>query len=215
MKKFILLTISFLCVAIISQGQISKGSVLLGGGISGGSKKSDNGINETKSSSFGISPAVGLAVKENSVLGIRLMYSTSRSEEIATGRTQNANGYIAGLFFRRYKALGKDFFLFGEGALNYSVYQNKYKNNNPNPTYSQTSHSISLNLYPGIAYAASKRFHLEVALNNLVNLDYGWGKTETMSNSTTSSTKNSGFGFSTNLNTAAPLTVGFRFVLAK
>ncbi len=110
---------------------------------------------------------------------------------------------------------GKTFFLFGEGALNYSDYQNKNKYGTSGPTYSQTSHSIGLNFYPGIAYAASKRFHLEVGLNNLVNLDYSWGKSETISSSTITSVKSSGFGFSTNLNTAAPLTVGFRFVLAK
>jgi hypothetical protein len=74
---------------------------------------------------------------------------------------------------------------------------------------------VGVNLYPGVTYVVGRRFHLEAGLNNLLSLQYTSSKNENTSSGQTSVNKSSGIDFSTNLSTAAPLTVGFRFVLGK
>ena len=215
MKKIAHLMFASLCLlSLTSSAQITKGSVLLGGGISGGKNKSESNNQESQYSSFSISPAIGLAVKENTVMGLRLSYAQSNSEADNNPYKQEQSGYSGGIFYRKYMPLGKKFYLFGEGVAYYSQSEQKYVY--PDFQSTQETNSIGVNFYPGITFAASKRIHLEVGLNNLVDLSYGRSETKnTASGNTTTTSKTKGFGFSTNVSAAAPLTVGFRFVLGK
>jgi hypothetical protein len=217
MKKITLLTSAFFCLlSFTASAQITKGSVLLGGGISGSKNKSENNNSqESTYSSFGISPAIGVAIKENTVVGLRLSYSHSKSEQPSGNipLEQKQNGYSAGVFYRRYLGLSTKFYLFGEAAAYY--YFNKQENTYPGSVSSQESKSAGLNFYPGVAYAVNKRIHLEVGLNNLVDLSYGSSTTKSTSSGNTVTSKSSGLGFTTNVSASAPLTVGFRFVLGK
>src|SRR6476469_1944242 len=123
MKKITRLTIASVCLFTLhSSAQITKGSVLLGGGISGSHNKSDNSPLVTNYSSFSFSPAVGLAIKENTVVGIRLSFYHSKSEQKggSYNNLQEQNGNSEGLFYRRYLSLGKKFYLFGEGTAFYT-----------------------------------------------------------------------------------------------
>jgi hypothetical protein len=215
MKKMALLTCVLLCIlSLTSSAQITKGSVLLGGGISGGKNKSESNNLESHYSSFSFYPAIGLAVKENTVVGLRLSYNHSKSETDNNPYKQEQNGYSAGIFYRKYMSLGKQFYLFGEGAAYYS--HSNQENIYPDAKMIQETNSVGINFYPGVAFAASKRIHLEIGLNNLVDLSYNRNETKNTSlGNTTTTSKATGFGFSTNVSTAAPLTVGFRFVLGK
>lgn len=218
MKKITLLTIASICLfALHSSAQITKGSVLLGGGISGSHNKSEIPSQVDNNSSFSISPAVGLAIKENTVVGIRLSFYHSKSEQKFTGNNylQESTGNIAGLFYRRYLSLGKKFYLFGEGVASYTHNRTKTESSNP-PLTTQTNSGFSLTIYPGVAFAVNRKIHLEVALNDLFEFNYTNTKTEAaFGNGTFTTTKASGFGAAANFSTAAPLSVGFRFVLGK
>ena len=216
MKKFAFLTVASLFLfSFITSAQIKKGSVLLGGGISGGTGKSENNSTESKTSSFSIYPAIGIAVKENTVVGLRLGYYRYKSEQTDVNNTytQKQANYNAALFYRRYLTLSSKFFLFGEGA----AYYNRGKQNNIYSSYTSTqkNKTVGVNLYPGVAYAATRHIHLEVGLNSLADISYTSGKTENTSSGITTSSRSSGFNFSTNVSSSAPLTVGFRIVLGK
>lgn len=214
MKKTALLTcIAFCLFSLTSSAQITKGSVLLGGGISGGRNTTENNNQENKYSSLALYPSIGLAVKENTVTGLRLSYSHSKSGPDNSSYKQEQKSYGAGLFYRKYKSLGKQFYLFGEGAAYYI--HSELTNKMPDFMSTQKMGSIGLNFYPGVAYAVSRKVHLEAGLNNLVDLSYNENKTVTSSLGGTTTSKGSGFGFSTNVSTASPLTIGLRFVLGK
>lgn len=215
MNKNLLLTIALVSAALLCEAQITKGSVLLGGGISAGRGTSESGNIEGKSRSIGFYPTIGVAVKDNTVAGLRLSYYYGKASQSNPDLSQKSNSYSAGLFYRKYLPLSRAFYLFGEGAAFYA--SNETRNNySPLGTNSrQTQRIIGVNLYPGVAYVVSKRFHLEVGLNNLLSLDYSRSTHENLSPGQSSISKNSGVNFSTNLSTAAPLTVGFRFVLGK
>lgn len=158
---------------------------------------------------------MGIAVKENVVVGLRFNYGNSQTEQgDATSRQeQETNTKGAAVFYRRYLSLSQRFFLFGEGAVYYSNY--RYDNEVTNYRSTQRNHTVGVNAYPGVAYAVSKKMHLEAGLNNLLDVSYGTGKTETVSGGSTTVTKSKGFNVATNVSASAPLTVGFRIVLGK
>jgi hypothetical protein len=129
--------------------------------------------------------------------------------------TQTTNYYNAGVFYRRYMTLSKKFFLFGEGEVYYAY----SKQLQVQPTYKSESNikTVGLSFYPGVAFAVNRRIHLEAGLNDLLNFSYSTGNSEytpTPAGNTTNS-KSSGFNVQTNVNTSAPLSIGFRFVLGK
>lgn len=150
-------------------------------------------------------------------MGLRLSYAHSKSDQksVYNSDVQEMNGYSTGLFYRRYMELGKKFYLFGEGAAYYGHNKNQTEYKNSNTKYVQTTNVIGLNFYPGVAYAVSRKIHLEAGLNNLVDISYSSTRLEAISSGTSSVSKGSGFGVSTNVSTSAPLSVGFRFVLGK
>lgn len=215
MKKLTLFAISIFCFIFFSQAQITKGSVLLGGGISGSTFDEDNTAVVSASSNFSFHPAFGIAVKDNVVVGMRLSYYHSVSKQSSPNYSTELeqNGYGAGVFYRRYLNLSRKFFLFGEGVGSYT--KNIYENKQASSTAKQTNHTASLSLFPGVAYAVSRRFHLEVGLNDLAQLSYTRRITENTSAGGSITTKGSGFGFSSNVSTSAPLNIGFRVVLGK
>ncbi len=220
MKKVLLLTITLFAIILFASAQINKGSVLLGGGISLGKGKSTYetaGVpNNSNGSQYGVSifPSVGLAIKPNTIVGINFNYGHSQNKDDNTSNKQEYNNFSAGAFLRRYLPLGKNFYLFGETGLGFSQSKNTYLG-----TYNQTNKNtgISLSLYPGVSYAVSKGFQLEVAINNLVSLSYNnQDQSNLTSNGTvTNSTNNKSISFTTNASTSAPLLVGFRFFISK
>jgi hypothetical protein len=74
---------------------------------------------------------------------------------------------------------------------------------------------ITLALTPGISYAVSKRFHLETSLNQLVSLSYSKTETEHISLLGRNLEKQKNLAFQSNLSSTIPLSIGFRFLLAK
>jgi hypothetical protein len=126
--------------------------------------------------------------------------------------TLRSNTTQGGIFHRRYLPLGKGFYIFGEGAINYSVQKNTFQAPNPNYQVIQQSNT-SLYLYPGITYAVGERFFLEASINNLLSAGYSSNKEAYNDGTVTGSRKTNGFSFSSNVGNSAPLSVGFRFLL--
>jgi hypothetical protein len=224
MKKTLLAAFAFLCLTIIANAQITKGSILLGGNVgfsNGKSESSTNSMNNfsSKSSAIYINPTVGIAVKENWIVGLSAGFSNVESDpSINYDNKRDQEFYSGGVFVRRYLALGKSFYLYGNGAISYQV-NNQSEINSPNYENSYSSKGVNLSLAPGLAYAINKKFHLELALNDLVTVGYTTSRTHNRQNVGGSiynrSSNDKSFGFGTNLSTSSLLSIGFRFVLGK
>ena len=75
---------------------------------------------------------------------------------------------------------------------------------------------VGLEIQPGISYAVSKKFQLEMALNNMANIGFNKSETKTIpSAGETTVSKGQGFNFSSNLSTGNYFNIGFRVFLAK
>jgi hypothetical protein len=214
MKRRLLFVCTILSLATISQAQIKKGSVLLGGSIGTLKNKSESNGVETKSSSIYVGPSIGFVVKDNWVLGINASYSTYDFNQGASNYGNDGNGYSIGAFGRKYMPLSSHFYLYGQGNLNYNREKSKQFTGTDNVT-NMESKGFNLGVTPGLTYAVSKRFHLEAFLNNLINLNYTNSENKTSSLSGINTIKAKNFSFQTNLSSSIPLNVGFRFVLGK
>jgi hypothetical protein len=215
MRKYLLFTtIAFTLIANTLNAQITKGSILLGGNLSFGTSTTKHQSFEIDNNNFSINPAIGVAIKENAVLGISFSYSVyTQKNTLSNEFKEDANGYGGGLFYRQYKSLSNKFYLFGDAGTNYHT--TKFTRESPGLIQIYKSNSANLSLYPGITYAVSKRFHLEAALNNLLNINYSSAKTNTMGSAPTTESTTNGFSFMTNISSGVPLSLGFRLVIPK
>jgi len=199
MKTFVL----FLACSLFlysAQAQISKGSILLGGSLGYGNNNTETGSNEFRTNSYSFRPSLGFVVKENRVLGFNLLYAHSGGNS-----TSAYNIYGGGVFYRLYHPLGKSFYLYGQGEVNgSSSKQGDIRQN-----------SIGLSAFPGIAYAVSKRFHLEISLNNMLNFGYTSSRTESNLTIGPPPTKTSALSFGVDANPVSNLGLGFRILLGK
>lgn len=170
--KITLALLPFLFFSSITDAQIKKGSILLGGGISYSSTTMDNSTNPKINNTIVIFSA-GKAISVNSVLGINLSYNHSLTSNIydsSSNRTKG-NTYTAGIFYRKYKTLGKKFYLFGQVATNFSY--TKYSYNFPTYTGNPAEiYGADLSLTPGLAYQLLSKFQLEVTLPSLAGFSY-------------------------------------------
>jgi len=183
MRKFTLLAIAC-CFSILASAQISKGSVFLGGSIGYYNRQTEDSnpqffsnFRETRQTSFSIVPQVGIAVKENQILGVSLNYSTSRSEQGNGTTAEKAKGssYGGGIFYRRYFLVGQRFYLFGNGDL--GVRAGNGETTTPTGTTNYVSaksksSQASLSITPGISFAATKKLFVETSFNGLLALTY-------------------------------------------
>jgi hypothetical protein len=182
MKK-LYLSFSLLFIAILSQAQISKGTILLGGDFGFGTisdKMTTDGTTPvvppttTKNSQFSLYPSIGKAVKDNLVIGVNLGlgYSTQSGNP-----NYKENDYGLGVFMRNYKYLGSRFYFFVETELgfSYSDYTQDDSTSYPNHEDSK-SYGISLGLSPGVAYSLSSKWQLEAEFPNVLSAQYYYSK---------------------------------------
>ncbi|RYY87908.1 MAG: hypothetical protein EOO15_10555 [Chitinophagaceae bacterium] len=214
MKKIFLFSAGLISVAA-ANAQLNKGRIFLGGSISTSSTENTaittpNNV-VSKQSATVISPTLGFFVKDNVVVGIDFGYSKGKTE--SAGVTQQEQRTIApGIFARRYYALGKSFFFYGHGGLNYS--NQKSETFNGTTTLTETnSNGFGITLYPGVAYAIRKNFLLEISLRNLLTANYTSGEVKNSTGTVTSKTNN--FNLGINGGGGVPLSVGFNILLGK
>jgi hypothetical protein len=117
------------------------------------------------------------------------------------------------VFLRKYKELGKGFYLFGQARAG-GYYDNRDFNSTQFPSSSNTikGYSIQLAVYPGLAYGISKKFQLETGFNNLAYLQFDHSKATYPGNTSPTSISN-GVSLGSSLSNFSGLTIGFRVLL--
>ncbi len=221
MRKIVLLFCSVSVFSLFASAQITKGSKLLGGGISFGRTKNDptNSTGLTRGASSSVNFSAGSAIKENLIVGGSLFYGHGSAKytynsSSAPITVNKSNTYGAGAFARRYFPLGKNFYLFGQTSLNFGINNQEYLSGNTE-TSETKGWNISLGAAPGISYALTRKFQLELGFNDLASIYYGKSVTENSGPGATSKSKGSSYGLSTSLGTSTPLNIGFRILLQK
>jgi len=215
MKFLFVVNLAVLNISMV-HGQVGKGSVLLGGELSGTSTKVTKD-REFFSSQKGISfsPVYGKAVKDNLIVGGRAIVVFTKDEFTATNTKQNQNAYGAGVFIRRYyQVRSLPFYFFLEGRLSgiYSPFIQKTTQSGDKQNFN--FYSIDLEGFPGISYALSPKFHLESGFINFFLVEYFHKKTEIISTTTTVYRSNTITVFNS-LNNKANFFIGFRLLISK
>ncbi len=214
MCKTLLTIVLLFSFSFIASAQFNKGDVLLGGGLGYSSYKFSDGINpDQKNTGANISLSLGKAVKNNAVFGISLYYNPgSYTNNTSTGYVNyKTSRYSAGVFYRMYKSLGKDFYLFGTAGLGYNGSSTSGKDSTGAENLSGTSNGGSISFVPGLAYRLSKKAFLEVMIPNLFSASYSSQKTTQSGQTTTEDSFSIGANLSSN--TLSNLGIGFTLVL--
>lgn len=218
MKKVLYTTIICFAVGSVTQAQITKGKMLVGGTIvySQGKAENSNNINyiPTKQHYVSINPAVGKVIKENLVVGLQANFlSRNQNNENPVSKSKTEN-YGGGVFLRKYIPLLKNFYFFGHAAAGY----NKSKTSQTymgRPYGKAEGWDINASAYPGLAYAITKKFHIEAGLNDLAVVGYSHSEFENtdLATGSLSSSKGNNFSISTSLGSNAGFNIGFRLLL--
>jgi hypothetical protein len=199
-----------------ASAQINKGFILLGGQLS--YSNNDYKTND-QHLSYGIFIiSAGKAISENTVVGINLTYNPAWVDNyfnygVGPLKYKNA-GYGIGIFYRRYKALGKDFYLFVEAGAGYLGATQSGKNDAGDELLTGHSNGGNIYLTPGITYKISKKFFLELTIPNIFYAQYLSNKTD-VQQTPPYKDKSNLFSISTSLssNPLNSLAIGFRLNL--
>jgi hypothetical protein len=212
----ILLSIFVTLFFLSANAQFNKGDLLIGGTLSYSSSKitpaNDFGEQKYEDGFFNIS--LGKAIKENAILGINLTYEPNINTSnygygLATTRTDN---YTIGVFYRMYKSLSKEFYIFGEAGVGYNGSTTSTKDSKGNKLSTGTSSGGNIYITPGIAYKISKKFFLELSIPQLFSVSYSSSISKTGSQ-TTSTIDQFYVNANINSNPLNSLGIGFRLVL--
>lgn len=212
--KFLLpIAIVFFATSTVN-AQINEGRYLLGGSVSYSNYKNQQ-VSGTKLESFYSNIQFGKVVKDNTVAGIILSYSNSNSDNLS-----KFNQFSAGVFYRKYKTLAKNFYFFGEGDALYTHSQNTsghFQTGYDAQRY--LSNGGTLSFIPGISYSICNRMQVELTMPNFASISYAGTKNEYTSSTTNSISTVNGNNFSGNINLNSNLLsnfgIGFKFFLGK
>ncbi|MEO7048173.1 MAG: hypothetical protein ABI091_22940 [Ferruginibacter sp.] len=212
--KFLLPIALIFFTATVANAQINEGRYLLGGSVSY-IKVKNLPYSVSKSESFYSNIQFGKVIKDNTVAGIIASYGSSKNEP---GNT--SSNFSAGIFYRKYKSLAKNFYFFGEGDLVYSHSKSTYENFQPvSDVTRSTSNGAGISFVLGISYSLCKRMQIELSMPTLASISYGSIKTETQYISPNTTTTEKGNSFSANVNLNSNLLsnfgIGFKFFLGK
>lgn len=189
--------------------QIGKGSILAGGNLGYGTSSTQSG---GKEHIFNISPSIGIAVSNNTILGASFRYGFYDTE--ASNDQLNLG---TGIFLRKYKSLGKGFYLFGQGDLgfDYRRYEQVTFINPSYDTHITRSYIYRLGFNPGISYALTNRLQLELMFTDFISASYSKDNKESSTGRVVAEPETKRFSVNSNisLNSINSLGVGIRFLL--
>jgi outer membrane protein W len=213
MKRITLFSIGLLSMAA-ANAQLNKGRVFLGGSLSTSTTENttiSTPNNVTKQQALVVDPTIGFFVKDNLVVGINAGYSST--ETTSTGGSKIKQSSIApGIFARKYYGLGKNFYFYGHGGLQY-VHTSQEAFTGSATLSKATGNGVTVTAYPGVAYALRKHFLLEVSLRNLFTA--GYSSSETKNTAGTVTSKNNNFNLGINGGGGIPLSIGFNILFGK
>lgn len=209
MKQRFLLSLLFICtLAVTTQAQINKGATWLGGQIGYSQSSDKNGaVTNSKQSSFTISPAVGIAVKDNLIVGIVANYAHSKTESYPNSSRKD-NTYGGGVFVRKYIPVVNRFYIFGDARAYFSSVKTEDKSSNNTTT---KGYDVGLSVTPGVSFAVTKSIQIETGFNSLFNTRYSNRKQKQAFTETKSTSFNTGLS----LDNQSQLFIGFRFLINK
>lgn len=204
------------CFSVASTfAQINKGTILVGGSL-GMSLSSDQGYNSTltqdiKQQYYLVRPSVGIAIKQNMVVGAQLQYGHEKTTE-ANDFYSNNNDYGMAIFVRGYKTLGKGFYAFAQLNAGGRYARGEYHYNAQIDYNNSRSHEVRVSLYPGIAYTITKRIQIEAGYSDIGYISYTRTKINSSMNTLTSLTRSS-FLFGSSVSNLRGITLGIQFLL--
>lgn len=213
MKKLITLSLMAICFYQNSTAQIKKGSLSFGGTASGGASGIDrgNGI-ESNSGGFQSQVSLGIAVKENTIIGLNFGYSGSRANNnLGTVQFKSRSDlFRAGFFWRDYTRLKKDFYFFAESQLQYSRGNNRSLDSANKITEKSRIRGFGIGSSVGVTYRLYKKMYVELELPGLLSLDLS----QTTPVTPASAEKQNSMTLSSSLsrNPLSSLAIGFRFI---
>ncbi len=221
--KILLTTVIYLFTLSVSHAQISHGKILLGGSLSYNNNNSNTQpANNYQNENFATSIQVGKAITDNRVVGIILSYSNQNNHitGFPDSNYYKINQINAGIFYRIYKKILKDFYLFGETDLLYSHIKDSqgYPQNGTNTSVTNSNGGI-LSIFPGVSYTLCKSMQIELLIPNLLSASYY--RTSSVNSlgapSTTSKEKGNIFSIGANLNSNLLYSfgIGFKFILGR
>ena len=164
MKKLIVMAAVVLFGTQAAKAQFSKGDVILGGNlnVSTTSQKVKDADDKHTTTSFGISPKVGVALNPNWVIGIFAESAFGTDKTVADVKTKTF-GIAPGVFVRNYHMIGESkFAFFAEANAAYG-----FGNQKVGDTKTNTYNGFSVNVLPGITYFVTKHFMVEGAFGGL------------------------------------------------
>lgn len=215
MKKFYFLSAFSLLINMLSFGQITKGSVLLGGDLSIfiQEQKTASGT-ASKNNGFNFSPLIGVATRQDIIQGGYLQIGSSKvTNNISTAVTKN-NSTGIGYFIRKYSLIKNNFsgFIQGNAGVGYSTSSFEIQNNRNKSK--QTS--VGINVSPGLSYKVSQKLHLESGLRNIASISYQVTKNLIDNPGVNDVLRSTQLSVSSSLNNfSSNLFFGFRLILAK
>lgn len=184
MKKFITLSVIVL-LAFNASAQFKKGNKVLGFGLNIG-QSSNNSISPVitqSSNGFGINGSLSFAKASSETrlngfivnIGYGKGVSKNSNPVFTDGFSESYNAGL-GYFMRKYKPLGKNFFVFGEAqaAVNYN---RQILRGSQKLDYDQ--YQANIGFYPGLAYKWNDRFLLELRFADFAALSYSYTERET------------------------------------
>lgn len=211
MKTRILFSFAILFfISIASNAQISKGRYLLGGSSTYNNSELNNSNNTTSNIQF------GKVIKENTVVGVM--------GSIYAAKTHNANSeltvynYSAGVFYRKYKPLGKNFYFLQEVDATYQHSRGFNSFYYDSQSLLEKSNGAVLSYIPGISYSVMKRMQIELTMPYLANVSFTNYKTvDSQLPAGASPQKANVFSANINLNSSllGNFGIGFKFLLGK
>ena len=221
--------LALVLISLISNAQIKKGTLLIGGQLSAGKSEQFNNYQSFpipqqtanyQSDNYKyvvVGVSIGKAIKDNKVIGVNFNTANFKQTYLynltETSSSKNSMNE-AGIFYRSYKKLGKDFYIFGQvnALINFGKTTYNFTNSSSNKSVSQTGGLLSFS--PGLAYAVFKKFHIELTMQNLVAVQYITAK-QTFTNPTFQTYKTNFYSFNSSLTNGvlSNIVIGFRLIL--
>jgi hypothetical protein len=145
---------------------------------------------------------------------VNLGYGSAKANNAFNGTTyynSKLNQYNAGVFYRRYKKLAREFYLFGEAGTNFSSSKRTDAEIQSGSKTVTDVTGINLTLMPGLSYKLCKKMMVEITLPDVFYASYGTYKITPQ----TGSSKQEIFNTGSNLNRSLldAVGIGFRFML--
>jgi opacity protein-like surface antigen len=219
MKMKLLFSVVFVCTLLTtSYAQINKGSIWVGSNVSYSQSKDKPAQQavDRKIKTISVLPSIGVAIKENIVLGIFAAYTDAHTDNDGYIVLRKEKTYGGGVFVRRYVPVFNRFYIFGEGRLGYNSYKGEEKWSFTSNTGTSTSKGweTGLTFTPGISYGITPGMQLEAGFKSLFDIRYQDSKI-TQNGYYNQNNRKKSFTAGVNLENASAFTIGFRFLINK